>query len=230
MPVFLAPLFAVFAGSLFAWVGRDASAQDRARERRAVLAAGGYSFLLLVPILSWFLGFYGDWSYLYAVAADRVPSAVDAVLVGASALLLPGATFALVRRRPRAQDLVPRVVVASGTLFLLAFGLAWRRMAIHATYTQYHGDFGRTRIAGTPLGATFVLAILILAGGLVHGTRVLRPEVDRLLGGLFRRERRRPAPATPPPPATEAAPSSRSAAPPAVTARVSSRATPRRTR
>lgn len=189
MPVFLAPLFALFTGALFAWVGRDGTTRDRARERRAILVAGGYSLLVFVPALSWFLAFYGDWSYLYLVSADRVPGAVDAMLVGAAALLIPGVTFALVGRRASAHDLVPRVVVASGTLFLLAFGLAWRRVAIHATYTQFHGDFGRTRIAGTPLGATFVLAVLILAAGLMHGTRILRPEVDRLLVGLFRRER-----------------------------------------
>jgi hypothetical protein len=206
MPVFLAPLFALFTGSLFAWVGRDGAARDRARERRAILVAGGYSLLIFVPALSWFLAFYGDWSYLYLVPAERIPSAVDAMLVGAAALLVPGVTLALVGRRAGTQDLVPRVVVASGTLFLLAFGLAWRRVAVHATYAQFHGDFGRTRIAGTPLGATFVLAVLVLAAGLMHGTRILRPEVDRLLAGLFRRDRR-----SPPAPTEAPAPSVRSA-------------------
>lgn len=158
------------AHALFA-EGRIATLES-ARLRVAALLFGG---VVVLPVVGYFLHFYGDWSYLYLLPWSRVPSAVDLIIACAVALLpAAGAQLGVVLLRRDRRIVVVRAVAGLALAGVLLSLIAWRRVAHLGTHAQYIGDYGLRNVAQSSLGPSILLAGLTLAAGLTVSARLLR--------------------------------------------------------
>ncbi len=153
MPALAAPLigFALGAG-LYAWKGRALQRAVRPLQHQALvvvvlLGLGGWA-----PIVAYLASAGPAWalSYWFSPAAVPLWAALLWLLVTGAAT--PGG-FAAARaragRRPRAP-----LMLAGGALLAAAGALAaqWDRLVLHATFPQFHGDFGIVRLGDSPVG------------------------------------------------------------------------------
>lgn len=176
MPIAFAPLIGLALGGALAWV----AAPELVRIDGPVVASRPFAVvtafagLVWLPIVGYFVAFHGDWSYLYAVAWQRVPSAVDLGLV-----LLAGATvvagFWLAVRPVRTRRFGPVIalVVAPATLAVLGLLVSLRRLGVSGTYAQYVGDFGTEPIGSSVLGKSVLLMDVLLVVAVAWTVRAL---------------------------------------------------------
>ena len=177
MLALVAPFLGFLLGLAFAW----AAAEERATDPSWVLGSRClsvctlFSVLVFAPATGYFMAFHGDWSFAYLVNTERLPSAVVLALILIDAVSVPlgfvlGAPLARQRRYKRLLTIaaVPSLLTL---LLVLFFG---RRLGISATYAQYHGDFGLTSVAGTPLGYAIVWMNGVLATATALTVRKLR--------------------------------------------------------
>ena len=166
MPLPFAPLVGLALGAVFAWV----SAQELSRSEgplvalRAFVIVAAFTALVWVPVVTYFVAFHGDWSYLYLVPWRRVPSAVDLGLVLlAGAAVVGGFALSVEPIRKRRFGPVVGAIVAPGALAVAGLTLAARRLAVSGTYAQFQGDFGTAPIGSSPLGkgVLFMGAVLV---------------------------------------------------------------------
>jgi hypothetical protein len=123
-----------------------------------------FTALVFAPIVAYFVAFHGDWSYVYAVAWRRVPSALDfaLVLIGGGSVPLGFVTAAPIVRK-RKTSAVATAVVVPAALALALLALTARRLAWSATYAQFHGDFGAEPLAESALGRGVLWMGIVLA-------------------------------------------------------------------
>jgi hypothetical protein len=176
VPIAFAPLLGLALGAALAWV----AAPELVRIDGPVIACrpfavvAAFAGLVWLPIVGYFVAFHGDWSYLYIVSWQRVPSAVDLGLV-----LLAGAAvvggFWLAVRPVRTRRLGPLValVIAPGSIAAIGLVLAAHRLAVSGTFAQYHGDFGTEPIGSSALGKGVLLMVVVLSLGVVWTVRAL---------------------------------------------------------
>jgi hypothetical protein len=125
-------------------------------------------------VVGYFVAFHGDWSFLYLVPWQRVPSAIDLGLVLLSGATVVGGFWLGVRPvRKRRPGPVIAMVVAPGVLSVAGFALAAHRLAVSSTYAQYHGEFGTEPIAASTLGRGVLLMGALVTLGLVWTVRSL---------------------------------------------------------
>ena len=176
MPIPFAPFVGLALGAAFAWLAAPELASDEgpiALSRPFAIVAA-FAGLVWLPLVGYFVAFHGDWSYLYVVPWRRIPSAVDlvlALLAGASVVLGFLAAAGPVRRRR--FGFVVTLVAGPGSLAVIGLTAAARRLAISATYAQYHGGFGTDPIASSTLGKAVLLMGLLLAAAIAWTTRSL---------------------------------------------------------
>ncbi len=178
MPAPIAPLVGFVLGVVFAWWG----AEDLARSHdgstifsRSLVVATLFAALVFTPVSGYFLAFETDWSFAYWVDSRRIPSAVGLTLVLLDMLSVPlgfiaAASHAKKRRFGALLGLAipPAVLVLGGLLRAAA------RLSVHASYAQFHGDFGVRPIAGSPLGHALLWMDAVLAIGIVWTSREMR--------------------------------------------------------
>ncbi len=177
VPLALSLLLALPIGVALAWAAKAELARHdgHVTATRAFAVTAAFSGLVYAPQVAYFCAFHGDWSYAYAIAWSRIPSAVDLLLVVASAALIVGAftvaaPFAAQRRTAIvAALLVAPLSTAAGLSIVLA-----RRLATSATYAQFHGGFGAHGISDTALGRAVLVANVVVAGGLAWSIRLVR--------------------------------------------------------
>jgi hypothetical protein len=176
MPIVFAPLVGLALGVVLAWV----AAPELVRIDGPVVASrpfavvAAFAGLLWVPAVGYFVVFHGDWSYLYVVPWQSVPSAVDLCLVLlAGASVVGGFWVAVPSLRKRRQGPLAALVVAPIALVLLGVALAGRRLAVSGTFAQYHGDFGTEPVAASTLGRGVLLFDVALALGVAWAVRAL---------------------------------------------------------
>ena len=176
MPIPFAPLFGLALGGILAWTAGAELVRDDgpivASRPFAVVTA--FAALVWLPVVGYFVAFHGDWSYVYLVSWQRVPSAVDLGLVLlATAAVVGGFWLAVgpVRKR-RTGPIAAIVVVPSvlGVSGLIAFA---HRLAVSGTYAQFQGDFGTAPIGSSPLGKGVLLMGVILCAGIAWTVRAL---------------------------------------------------------
>jgi hypothetical protein len=112
-----------------------------------------YTLILFAPYNGYFLAFSPDWTFLYAFdtrANLGLLIAVSLLLDSASVVL----GFHLARRHFGASGRATllRVLVPAAALVLLFLVLGRKRLAVEATYEQFHGNFGVHPVAGSALG------------------------------------------------------------------------------
>ncbi|HXX65728.1 MAG TPA: hypothetical protein VEK07_01005 [Polyangiaceae bacterium] len=168
MPIVFAPVVGVLLGSALAWAAwADLAASDRpvafSRSFAVIVAFAAFVWL---PVVGYFAAFHGDWSYLYLVASRRVPSAIDLVLVlAAGGDVLAGFWVAAHLMRKRRSGLLYALIAAPAIVLAAALSLTVRRLAVSATFAQFHGDFGTEPIGASVLGKGVLLMGFMLALG-----------------------------------------------------------------
>jgi hypothetical protein len=176
VPIAFAPLAGFAFGAALAWVAAPALARDDGPVTFSTPFAlvSAFAALLWLPIVGYFVAFHADWSYLYLVSAQRVPSAVDLGLVLLSAAAVPGGFF--VAARPvRKGRMGPAAVLVAAPLAVVVAGIAAAssRLAVSGTYAQFHGEFGTEPIGASTLGKGVLLMASLLALGLAWTARSL---------------------------------------------------------
>jgi hypothetical protein len=177
MPVLLSPLVGLVVGVGFAW----ASAAEL--HRTGGSAPTTRSFFLVVlfgllihgPLTAYFVGFNRDWAYGFVVNTARLPGVADSAVVLA-AIAAPAAGFTIAARRAAEQRvgslLQLSAIPAAVAVVALAIGLP--RLAVQATFTQFHGDFGVEPVAGSRLGLSLLWMSGVLAAAVGWTTWCLR--------------------------------------------------------
>jgi hypothetical protein len=177
VPAPLAPLLGFALGVAFAWTARD----DIAGGAGGRLAAPSlavvllFALLVFVPACAYFLVFEPAWSYLYLVEGARRFSLLGFITLALALVSVPGGFLAASRqaRDQRALELARLAIVpAAIALVVLLVGLP--RLAVKATYAQFHGDFGTEPLAGSSLGWAVLWASLVTLAAAVYTASVLR--------------------------------------------------------
>jgi hypothetical protein len=172
-----APLLGFVLGIAFAWAASDelARSSGSGATSRSLVLVTLFSLLCFAPIIAYFLAFAPDWSYAYLIDTQRLPSAVDLGLALLSVASVPSG-FALAARASGAKRLGSLLRLAAfpallAVVFLLA---CLPRLGVHATYAQYHGDFGTRSVAGSPLGYALLWMAFVLTASIAWTARYLR--------------------------------------------------------
>jgi hypothetical protein len=168
MPIVFAPFVGLLLGSALAWA---ASSELVTSEGPVALARSfgvvvAFASFVALPVVGYFAAFHGDWSYLYLVSSRRVPSAIDLVLVLVAAGTVVGGFWvaALPLRKRRLAPLLA-LMAAPALCLAVALPLSLRRLAVSATFAQFHGDFGTEPIGASVLGKGVLLMGFMLALG-----------------------------------------------------------------
>lgn len=166
--------FLLFLGVAIGIAAATAAQVELRLSPRPPLLTASYSafltFVLLVflPVSVYFYVFHGDWFLLYVVDTGHVPSAVALVGFGLQAGLATLA-FLLGAVLVRAQQ-TTIAYAATGVSLLLAVGLCpltIERLRVVGTFAQYHGSFGLSDYAATPLARGGVVMALFTVVGAV---------------------------------------------------------------
>jgi hypothetical protein len=176
VPIAFAPLFGFALGAALAWIG----APELGRLEGPVVASrpfavvAAFAGFVWFPVVGYFVAFHGDWSYLYEVPAQRVPSAVDLFLVlFAAAAVMGGFWLAVAPLRKRRIKPVAAMVVVPAALAVVGVSLAAHRLGMSGTYAQFHGDFGTEPIGASALGKGVVLMTMVLVLAVAWTVRAL---------------------------------------------------------
>jgi hypothetical protein len=176
VPLLLAPLVGFVIGVALAWAAGPELGRDDGPlvASRPFAIAAAFALLVYTPIVGYFVAFHGDWSYAYAIASRRIPSAVDLGLVLASGgTVVLGLAVAVPQVRKRRMGALITLLVAPSTVALAALALVARRLAVNATYAQFHRDFGGEPIAESALGRGVLVMGILLALGIAWCVRAI---------------------------------------------------------
>lgn len=177
MPAPLVPLVGFALGVAFAWAARDdiaggAGGRLAAPSLALVLA---FALLVFVPACAYFLIFEPAWAYFYTVEGARRFSALNVLTLALGLVSVPAGFLAAAAhaRRQRALE-VARLAIAPLVVVLLVLLTGMPRLAVRATYAQFHGDFGTEPVAGSSLGWAVLWAALVTTAAALYTALLLR--------------------------------------------------------
>ena len=176
MPIPFAPLFGFALGGILAWVAGAELVRDDGPivASRPFAVVSAFAATVWLPVVGYFVAFHGDWSYLYVVPWQRVPSAIDLGLVLlASAAVVGGFCLAVGPVRKRRMGPIAAIVVAPGLLGVVGLTVFAQRLAVSGTYAQFQGDFGTSPISSSPLGTGVLFMGIVLSLGIAWTVRSL---------------------------------------------------------
>src|SRR5687768_104591 len=170
------PFFGFALGTLFAWLGRD----DLSRGATSRVAAHSllvvllYAAFVFAPACAYFLVFEPDWANAYLVEAGSRARLVDVggTLV-CTASVPVGFAFATRPARALRGGHVLRLGAPAALVGLALLLALFPRLAVRATFAQYHGDFGTEPVKGSPLGWALVWFGLIVSAGTAYTLKTL---------------------------------------------------------
>jgi hypothetical protein len=163
-------------GALLASVASPELARDEAplALSRPFAVTVAFALLVFVPVAGYFVAFHGDWAYLYLVRWRGMPSAVDLALVlVAGAAVVGGFVAAAPFARRRRTGPMAALVVVPGVVALAMVSISLHRLALSASYAQFHGDFGTEPIAESPLGKGVLVMDAALALAVAWSVRAM---------------------------------------------------------
>ncbi len=177
MPVVIAPLVGLVSGIGFAWASRAELHRTGggAATSRAFFLVTLFGLVIYGPLTAYFVAFNPDWAYGFVVNTARLPGVADSAVVLA-AMASPAAGFTAAARRAAEQrfgSLLQLAAVPAG-LAIVTLAVGFPRLAVQATYTQFHGDFGIEPIAGSRLGLALLWMSAVLAGAIAWTAWCLR--------------------------------------------------------
>ncbi len=177
MPLPFALLFGFALGVLLAQVAKAELARGDGplATSRALAVVGAFAAIVYVPIVAYSAAFHGDWAYLYVVPWRAVPSAVDLALVlAAGGAVVVGFVSAVPPVRTRSTRTLATMVGVPGAALLLLLAASARRLAVSASYVQFHGAFGVEPITSSALGRSVLWSVLALTAGVAWAVRAIR--------------------------------------------------------
>jgi hypothetical protein len=178
MPAPLAPLVGFVLGVVFAWWGSEELARSQSGSpifSRSLVVATLFAALVYTPVAGYFLAFETDWSFAYWVDARRIPSAIQLTLMLLDAVSVPLGFIAAASSAGKRHLGALLVLGTPPTVVVLACLLrAAARLSVHASYAQFHGDFGTRPIAGSSLGHALLWMDTVLALGIAWTSREIR--------------------------------------------------------
>jgi hypothetical protein len=182
MPLPLAIPVGLLLGMTLSWLARVELARSEVPLvlARPFLVAAGLGALVFAPVVGYFAALHGDWAYLYLVRWSRVPSALDLFLVILAGAQVPlgfavAAPLAIAKRGTRLMQIGAGV----GTVLLVVCAICARRLAVSATFSQFHGGFGSVPLGRSPLGRGILLSWGALAIAYAWSVHALRAPRDR---------------------------------------------------
>ncbi len=141
---------------------------------RPFVVVAAFAALVWLPAVGYFVAFHGDWSYLYVVPWQRVPSAVDLGLVlFAGAAVLGGFWLAVGPVRKRRTGPIAAIVVLPSVLGVAGLTAFARHLAVSGTFAQFQGDFGTSPIGASSLGKGVLFMGVVVALGVAWTVRSL---------------------------------------------------------
>ncbi len=176
MPIVLSLFAAFFFGVAFAWMARVELARVDAPlvATRPFNVVVGFAGLVYAPVTGYFVVFHGDWTYGYLLAWTRVPSAVDLALVlAAGGSVLGGMAAAAHAARARRLTVVGWLAGGSAGAFAVLVAVFASRLAVSATYAQFHGGFGVVPIGSSSLGRSVLAMGVVVALGVAWAARAI---------------------------------------------------------
>lgn len=172
-----APLIGFTLGIAFAWLAAEELARSpgAVEASRSLVLVALFGLLCFAPINAYFMAFAPDWSYAYFVDSRRLPNALDLALGLLDAASVPTG-FVMAARGAGAKRLgsLVRLGAVPALLALVLILSSLPRLGVHASYAQYHGDFGTRSIAGSPLGYALLWMAAVLTGAIAWTARCLR--------------------------------------------------------
>lgn len=176
MPAPTGPFLGLAIGSLFAWAASDGSVRRKQSLALAPLALVSlFALGVFAPAAAYFIAVAPDWSYAYLVDTGRTFGALHAAVLLCDVASVPlGFVLGLRASERTAFTSVVRLVgiplLAVGIFVIILFP----RLSVHATFAQFHGDFGTRAVAGGPLGYALIWASIVLSGATVWTAYALR--------------------------------------------------------
>ncbi len=165
VPALSAPLLGFALGAGLYWsVSRELARPIRPIAGASLLVATILGLFAYAPAMALLLQAEPDWAYAYLFPADQLPRWVLPWLVLVAAVSVPvgfGGALRACRGRSAFVKSWFWVPCAAGLLPLLFLS---PRLALQASYEQFHGDFGVRALIGGPLGYLLLWSILGLAG------------------------------------------------------------------
>jgi hypothetical protein len=176
VPIPFAPLLGFVLGVVLAWVSREELARDDGPliASRPVAVASAFALAVYAPMVGYFVAFHADWSYLYLYPRAVIPSAVDLALVLFAAAQVPlGVMVSAPAAHQRRLGAIVWFVSVPSVLAAALFAWSARRLAVSASYAQFHGGFGTVSISASALGRGVLFMAGVCALGVVWSLWVL---------------------------------------------------------
>jgi hypothetical protein len=153
MPALSAPLIGFALGAGLYWSAAPKLGRPiRPITGQAVLIAAVLGWFAYAPAVALVLSAEPDWAYAYFVPAHALPRWLSPWLVVAAGVSVPlgfGLALSASRGRPKFVQRWFWIPLALGLIPIL---VAIPRLALQATFEQFHGDFGVRQLIGAPLG------------------------------------------------------------------------------
>jgi hypothetical protein len=153
VPALSAPLLGFALGAGLYWsAARELARPIRPVAGASLLVATILGLFVYAPAIALLLQAEPDWSYAYVVPAEALPRWLGPWLTLVAAVSVPlgfGAALRACRGRVAFVKSWFWVPAAAGLAPLLA---ASPRLAVQASFEQFHGDYGAHPLLGGPLG------------------------------------------------------------------------------
>ena len=155
--------FALGAG-LYWSVARELARPIRPVAGASLVVAGILGLFVYAPAVALLLEAEPDWGYAYLIPADQLPRWLAPIIVLLAAVSVPlgfGAAMRACQGRPAFVKQWFWVPCSLGLLPLVATA---PRLALQASFEQFHGDFGVRQLVGGPLGYLLLWSLSGLGG------------------------------------------------------------------
>jgi hypothetical protein len=175
VPAFAAPFLGFALGGIFSWLGREELSRcNTSLESRSFSVVTFFTLLIYAPIYCYLLGFATDWCFGYYIDPTQRTLPLM-LLLSISTALSPvlgfvGVGIPAARQRFAA---VVRLIATSLLIALTSLVPGVQRLAMDATYAQYHDDFGGGRLIGSSLGYGLLWMGSILSLGAIWAGRAV---------------------------------------------------------
>ncbi len=175
MPALAFPVLGFLVGVLLAWAaGEDTARQESGRVGPALISVGVFGLMVFAPISAYLLALAPDWAFSYLVDTRLLPRSADALLALSCGLAPALGYAAATRGRAHSPNARARLSLVPLVVLVVLLGSGARRASVHATYAQYHGDFGIQPVAGSPLGWALLWMTVVLTGAVLWLGHCLR--------------------------------------------------------